>query len=401
MGRRHRPARPRLGDGHRPLRLHAVAAADAGQRQPDAGRGRLARRRQLPRLPRRCARLCLAALVGGRDGSDRPARRRGADAGHGLVRFVRAVARLAPAGRRGQRVRAGRHRRLEPAGAAPWPIDRRGPDGCSPASASASRSPAWSDSAPASGSRRRAMPGWSSARARRSSRCSPGAHCARRPARPLRPRRRCDRSTHRRGAWSRATALVGFGYILPATFLPAAARELFADPALLRLDLAAVRARRGGIDHRRVAPVPRHRCAPRSGARASSSWRSACSRRRCRAARLALLVCAVCVGGTFMVLTMAAMQVAREVGGPARRRLIAAMTAAFATGQLLGPLTVERRRCHGWHAERAVSGCRGAARARHAAVAALARKPGSRCLVRLEGLHHDDRSHASAGRPRR
>jgi hypothetical protein len=54
----------------------------------------------------------------------------------------------------------------------------------------------------------------------------------------------------------------------------------------------------------------------------------------------ALLVSALCVGGTFMVITMAGMQEARCIGGSAARRLIAAMTTAMATGQLVGPLTV-------------------------------------------------------------
>jgi hypothetical protein len=53
-----------------------------------------------------------------------------------------------------------------------------------------------------------------------------------------------------------------------------------------------------------------------------------------------LLWCAVCVGGTFMVVTMTGIQEARRVAGAAAPRLIAAMTAAFAVGQLLGPFTV-------------------------------------------------------------
>jgi hypothetical protein len=54
----------------------------------------------------------------------------------------------------------------------------------------------------------------------------------------------------------------------------------------------------------------------------------------------ALLVSAVCVGGTFMVVTMAGLQEARRVAGEAAPRLMAAMTAAFALGQLIGPFTV-------------------------------------------------------------
>jgi predicted MFS family arabinose efflux permease len=53
-----------------------------------------------------------------------------------------------------------------------------------------------------------------------------------------------------------------------------------------------------------------------------------------------LIVSAVCVGGTFMVLTMAGLQEARRVAGHSAPRLMAAMTAAFALGQLIGPFTV-------------------------------------------------------------
>ena len=53
-----------------------------------------------------------------------------------------------------------------------------------------------------------------------------------------------------------------------------------------------------------------------------------------------LCTAAVCVGGTFMVATMSCLQDARRIGGASPGRLIAAMTAAFAVGQLAGPLTV-------------------------------------------------------------
>ena len=53
-----------------------------------------------------------------------------------------------------------------------------------------------------------------------------------------------------------------------------------------------------------------------------------------------LLFAAIAIGGTFMVLTMAGMQEARRVAGNGAPRLIAAMTAAFAIGQLLGPIVV-------------------------------------------------------------
>ena len=60
----------------------------------------------------------------------------------------------------------------------------------------------------------------------------------------------------------------------------------------------------------------------------------------------AVLVAAVCVGGTFMVITMAGVLEARRRAASADK-LVAAMTAAFATGQLLGPITVALTQSHG------------------------------------------------------
>jgi len=53
-----------------------------------------------------------------------------------------------------------------------------------------------------------------------------------------------------------------------------------------------------------------------------------------------LLVAATFVGGTFMVATLAGMQEARRRAASAAPRLMAAMTAAFALGQLAGPVVV-------------------------------------------------------------
>jgi len=51
-----------------------------------------------------------------------------------------------------------------------------------------------------------------------------------------------------------------------------------------------------------------------------------------------IMVTALCVGGTFMVITMGVMQEARAIGGADPTRLIAALTAVFALGQIAGPL---------------------------------------------------------------
>jgi MFS family permease len=131
----------------------------------------------------------------------------------------------------------------------------------------------------------------------------------------------------------------GFGYIIPATFLPVMARQAVQDPWIFGwawpvFGLAAAASTFSG----------------------ALSWRIGGNRRLWIASQLvmALGVClpvflsglggvmlaALCVGGTFMVNTMAGMQEARAVAGADATRLTAAMTAAFALGQIAGPILV-------------------------------------------------------------
>ncbi len=133
--------------------------------------------------------------------------------------------------------------------------------------------------------------------------------------------------------------IYGFGYIIPATFLPVMARDamqgsaafgwswpIFGAAAALSTLAAAALVRRLG--NRRVwmlchllmavgclLPVVATGLAP-------------------------VFLAALCVGGAFMVVTLVAMQEARQIAGRDAGGLIAAMSAAFATGQILGPLTV-------------------------------------------------------------
>jgi len=131
----------------------------------------------------------------------------------------------------------------------------------------------------------------------------------------------------------------GFGYIIPATFLPAFGRALLDDP----LAFGAV--------------WPVFGCAAAASTvlamRALPAWPA---RSVWAASQLVMafgvlvhalapnlvttVLSAVCVGGTFMVVTMAGIQHARQVAADRAPRLIATMTAAFALGQLIGPLLV-------------------------------------------------------------
>ena len=124
----------------------------------------------------------------------------------------------------------------------------------------------------------------------------------------------------------------GFGYIIPATFIPAMAREMLGGAALFgwawpllgaAAALSTVIAPR--IETRRLwsnahlvmalGVVSPFVFPPAAG----------------------VLLGALLVGGTFMVITMAGLKEGRRAGGP---RLMAQMTAAFAAGQIAGPALV-------------------------------------------------------------
>jgi MFS family permease len=54
---------------------------------------------------------------------------------------------------------------------------------------------------------------------------------------------------------------------------------------------------------------------------------------------LTILIAGICVGGTFMIITMAGIQEAHKIApNDDVMRHIAIMTAAFASGQIIGPL---------------------------------------------------------------
>lgn len=131
----------------------------------------------------------------------------------------------------------------------------------------------------------------------------------------------------------------GFGYIIPATFLPAMARQLVEDPALFgwawpifglaaffsTLTVAILQRR---ISNRVLWIASELIMA--AGVVAPVVWPSIG----------AIMLAALLVGGTLVVITMVGIQEAREIGGQHASELIAAMTAAFAAGQIAGPVCV-------------------------------------------------------------
>jgi predicted MFS family arabinose efflux permease len=131
----------------------------------------------------------------------------------------------------------------------------------------------------------------------------------------------------------------GFGYIIPATFIPALARAAVPDPhvfgwawpvfgtvALASTLLSGALSARVG--YRRLWAAAQLTMAV--GVGLPAVWPG----------MVAIFASAVCVGGTFVVITMAGLQEARRVAPDRAGSLIAAMTAAFAGGQILGPALV-------------------------------------------------------------
>jgi predicted MFS family arabinose efflux permease len=132
---------------------------------------------------------------------------------------------------------------------------------------------------------------------------------------------------------------LGFGYIIPATFVPAMARELVKNPLVfgwswpifgVAAALSTLVAAPGTrfVGNRRLWALGHLVMA--LGVAAPVVWPTIGG----------IMVAALLVGGTFMVSTMSGLQEAQFVAAPRATGLMAMMTAAFATGQIGGPLLV-------------------------------------------------------------
>jgi len=142
---------------------------------------------------------------------------------------------------------------------------------------------------------------------------------------------------HMRLIWS--YGCFGFGYIIPATFLPAMAKDVISDPAIFGwawpiFGAAALISALGAgwLSSRltyRTLWIAAHFIMA-FGVAVPVVWPGMGG----------IVLSALCVGGTFMVATMAGMQEARHVAPDNASGLMAAMTAAFAIGQILGPVAV-------------------------------------------------------------
>ena len=133
--------------------------------------------------------------------------------------------------------------------------------------------------------------------------------------------------------------IFGFGYIIPATFLPVMARQVIRDPAVFGWSwpvfgaaamgsTLAVAALRSLMSNRRLWILSHLVMA--LGVALPVVWSSI----------VAVMLAGLLVGGTFMVITMVGMQEARSVAGARATGLMAALTSAFAVGQIAGPIVV-------------------------------------------------------------
>ena len=138
-----------------------------------------------------------------------------------------------------------------------------------------------------------------------------------------------------------AYGLFGFGYILPATFLPQIAKQWLSGQSYLLIwpffglaaALSVVLSQGLQRHYNNVSLLGVWRVSQiimAVGTLLPALWQSLAG----------LMLSALMVGGTFMVVTMAGLQVAAsQVTHYPKYNLSALMTASFAFGQLIGPLT--------------------------------------------------------------
>lgn len=138
-----------------------------------------------------------------------------------------------------------------------------------------------------------------------------------------------------------AYGLFGFGYILPATFLPQIAKQWLSGQSYLLIwpffglaaTLSVVLSQGLQRHYNNVSLLGVWRVSQiimAVGTLLPALWQSLAG----------LMLSALMVGGTFMVVTMAGLQVAAsQVTHYPKYNLSALMTASFAFGQLIGPLT--------------------------------------------------------------
>jgi predicted MFS family arabinose efflux permease len=131
--------------------------------------------------------------------------------------------------------------------------------------------------------------------------------------------------------------ILGFGYILPATFLPVLARDVTADAAVFGAAWPVFGAA-AAVSTLLAATLLARASRRRLLAGSHVLMAIGCGLPVLHLSLPTVLAASLLVGGTFMVATMAGMQAAREGAHGDPTRALGRMTAAFAIGQMSGPL---------------------------------------------------------------
>lgn len=155
---------------------------------------------------------------------------------------------------------------------------------------------------------------------------------------PVRHNRRAPAAVRQPLDWTVISAYgaAGLGYIIPATYLPVMARETVASPWIFGAVWPVFGA--AAFASTPLAARLQHHLSNRA------VWSSS---QFVMAAGLvlpavvpnivAIAFAGLCVGGTFMVITMAGIREAHRIAPDAPMTHVAALTAAFALGQMIGP----------------------------------------------------------------
>jgi len=142
--------------------------------------------------------------------------------------------------------------------------------------------------------------------------------------------------------------LFAFGYILPATYLPAMARTLVDDPRLFGLAWPVFGAA-AALSTLLAGPALARWSRPRVWAVCHLMMAAGCALPLASRSGAAIAIAALAVGGSFMVATMAGLQLARDRAAANPAPLLSRLVAAFALGQIAGPLVA-------WLAAQALGG---------------------------------------------
>jgi predicted MFS family arabinose efflux permease len=145
------------------------------------------------------------------------------------------------------------------------------------------------------------------------------------------------RPTRGQGGLILSYGLFGFGYILPATYLPAMARALVDDPRLFGLAWPVFGAA-AALSTLLAGPVLARWSRPKVWAVCHVMMAAGCVLPLASRSGTAIAIAALSVGGSFMVATMAGLQLARDRAAANPAPLLSRLVAAFAFGQIAGPL---------------------------------------------------------------